>query len=98
MSEVKFTEDELKGLQDLQQGYQQKQLQFGQVKVQRLLVQQQLDAIDNAEAQLEADYGKVQEQEKTLVESLNKKYGPGQLDPTTGVFTPTSAPSDEKSL
>jgi len=98
MSEVKFTEDELKGLQDLQQGYQQKQLQFGQVKVQRLLVQQQLDAIDNAEAQLEADYGKVQEQEKTLVESLNKKYGPGQLDPATGVFTATSTPSDEKSL
>ena len=98
MSEVKFTEEELKGLQDLQQGYQQKQLQFGQVKVQRLLVQQQLDAIDNAEAQLEADYSKVQEQEKTLVEGLNKKYGPGQLDPATGVFTPTSAPSDQKSL
>ena len=40
----------------------------------------------------------VQEQEKTLVESLNKKYGPGQLDPATGVFTPTSTPTDEKSL
>jgi len=24
-----------------------------------------------------------------LVEELNEKYGPGQLDPQTGVFTPT---------
>ena len=36
--DIKFTEDELKSLQDLQTEYQQKQLQFGQLKVQKLLV------------------------------------------------------------
>ena len=36
--ETKFTEDELKSLQDLQNSYQGKQLQFGQLEVQRLLV------------------------------------------------------------
>ena len=40
--ETKFTEDELKSLQELQTSYQQKQLQFGQLEVQRLLVTQQL--------------------------------------------------------
>ena len=45
--DIKFTEDELKSLQDLQTEYQQKQLQFGQLKVQKLLVQQQVDAIEN---------------------------------------------------
>lgn len=87
--ETKFTEDELKSLQDLQNSYQQKQLQFGQLRVQRLLVQQQLDAIDDTEAQLEAEYSGVQETERTLVEQLNEKYGPGSLDPATGVFTST---------
>ena len=86
--ETKFTEDELKSLQDLQNSYQQKQLQFGQLRVQRLLVQQQLDAIDDTEAKLEVEYGEVQETERKLVEELNKKYGPGNLDPATGVFTP----------
>ena len=87
--ETKFTEDELKSLQDLQTSYQQKQLQFGQLEVQRLLVTQQLDQLDNAKAKLEVEYGEVQETERKLVQELNKKYGPGNLDPATGVFTPT---------
>ena len=89
--ETKFTEDELKSLQDLQNSYQQKQLQFGQLRVQRLLVQQQLDTIDETETKLEVEYGEVQDTERKLVADLNKKYGPGNLDPTTGVFTPTPA-------
>ena len=92
--ETKFTEDELKSLQELQNSYQQKQLQFGQLRVQRLLVQQQLDAIDTTEKQMETEYSEVQDTERKLVESLNKKYGPGNLDPATGVFTP--APVDEE--
>ena len=86
--ETKFTEDELKSLQDLQNSYQQKQLQFGQLRVQRLLVQQQLDSIDETETKLEVEYGEVQDTERKLVADLNKKYGPGNLDPATGVFTP----------
>ena len=87
--ETKFTKDELKSLQDLQTSYQQKQLQFGQLEVQRLLVTQQLDSLDSAKTKLEVDYGEVQETERKLVADLNKKYGPGNLDPATGVFTPT---------
>ena len=86
--ETKFTEDELKSLQELQTSYQQKQLQFGQLEVQRLLVTQQLDSLDSAKAKLEVEYGEVQETERKLVQDLNKKYGPGNLDPATGVFTP----------
>ena len=86
--DTKFSEEELKSLQDLQNSYQQKQLQFGQLRVQRLLVQQQLDAIDDTEAKLEVEYGEVQDTERKLVADLNEKYGPGNLDPATGVFTP----------
>ena len=89
--ETKFSEEELKSLQDLQTSYQQKQLQFGQLEVQRLLVTQQLDSLDSAKTKLEVDYGEVQETERKLVADLNKKYGPGNLDPATGVFTPAPA-------
>ena len=95
--ETKFTEDELKSLQDLQTSYQQKQLQFGQLEVQRLLVAQQLDQLDNAKSKLEVEYGEVQETERNLVADLNKKYGPGNLDPATGVFTPSPQESEQTS-
>ena len=95
--ETKFTEDELKSLQDLQNAYQGKQLQFGQLRVQRLLVQQQLDSISDAEAKLEVEYGDVQENERNLVKQLNEKYGPGNLDPATGVFTPAPQESEQTS-
>ena len=71
--ETKFSEEELKSLQDLQTSYQQKQLQFGQLKVQKLLVQQQFDAIEKQEEQIEVDYAGVQEQERKLVKELNDK-------------------------
>jgi len=87
--DIKFTDSELQSLQDLQNTYQQKQLQFGQLKVQKILVQQQVDGLETSESQLEVEYSEVQETERKLVEELNEKYGPGSLDPATGVFTPT---------
>ena len=95
--EIKFSEEELKSLSDLHSSYQQKQLQFGQLRVQRLLVQQQLDSISDAEAKLEVEYGDVQETERNLVKQLNEKYGPGNLDPATGVFTPSPQESEQTS-
>ena len=86
--EIKFSEEELKSLQELSQSYQNIQASFGQMKVQKILNQQQADALEEAEVKMDADYKDIQDNERKLVEELNKKYGPGQLDPQTGVFTP----------
>ena len=87
-SEIKFSDEELTSLRELQEGYQEKQAQFGQLKVQKLLIQQQLDALEATESQFDKDYVGLQEKEQELVKQLNEKYGPGNLDPATGVFTP----------
>ena len=87
--EIKFSDEELKSLQELSQNYQNIQASFGQIKVQKILNQQQADALDEAEVKMDADYKEIQDSERKLVEELNEKYGPGQLDPQTGVFTPT---------
>ena len=92
--EIKFTYEELKSLQDLSQSYQNIQASFGQMKVQKILNQQQADALEEAEVKMDADYKDIQDNERKLVEELNEKYGPGQLDPQTGVFTP--APPQEE--
>jgi len=87
--EIKFTDEELKSLQELSQNYQNIQASFGQIKVQKILNQQQTDALEEAEVKMDADYKEIQDNERELVQQLNEKYGPGQLDPQTGVFTPT---------
>ena len=92
--EIKFSDEELKSLQDLSQSYQNIQASFGQLKVQKILNQQQADALEEAEVKMDADYKDIQDNERKLVEELNEKYGPGQLDPQTGVFTP--APPQEE--
>ena len=95
-SDIKFTDEELKSLNDLNQGYQTKQSQFGQLKVQRLLLGQQIEALDETEIRLETEYSELQKSEQNLVKSLNEKYGPGQLDPKTGIFTPTAQETPEQ--
>ena len=86
--EIKFSEEELKELGELQTSYQEKQAQLGQIAVQKILLGQQVEAIDNRQVELEGEYEAVQQSERDLVKKLNEKYGPGQLDPQSGVFTP----------
>ena len=96
--EVKFSDEELKDLGELQQSYQDKQAMLGQIAVQKILLNQQVEAIENRQAELEGEYEEVQQTERDLVQKLNEKYGPGQLDPQTGVFTPIpqeEAPTEE---
>ena len=88
ISETKFTEEELKSLSELQQRYTNGQAGFGQLKVRKLLLEQELKALEEAELRLETEYTQTQQDEQKLVAELNEKYGPGNLDPATGVFTP----------
>ena len=89
--DIKFTEEEMKSLGDLQDSYTKKQAELGQVSVQRILLNQQLDNLDQRQSHLEKEYVQVQQQEQDLVKKLNEKYGAGQLDPESGVFTPNNS-------
>jgi hypothetical protein len=88
--ELKFSEDELQSLQGLQTSYQEKQAMLGQLAVQRILMNQQIETLEIRTTEVEQEYQTVQQEERDIVKTLNEKYGPGQLDPATGVFTPTT--------
>jgi len=88
--EMKFTDDELESLQTLQTNYQEKQAVLGQLAVQTILQNQRTENLQLRTQEVEQEYQTVQQEERDLVAKLNEKYGPGQLDPTTGVFTPTT--------
>ena len=87
----KFTEEEMKQIQDLQQNYQNATATFGRLKVQQLILEQQLDNIANEEENTHKAYTALQNKEQDLVKNLNEKYGAGTLDIVSGEFTPQSA-------
>ena len=88
---IKFTDEEMDSLRDLQTSYTEKQAELGQLSVQRILLNQELNSIDEKQAFLENQYVSIQQKEKDLVKKLNDKYGQGQLDQETGIFTPNKS-------
>ena len=85
--EVKFTNEELKQVQDIQLSYLTIQNQFGQIKMSIL-------RLEEDEINLEKSLSDLQNEEKTFLEGITKKYGQGTLNPETGVFTPTEKKSE----
>ena len=80
--EVKFTEEELKNVQDIQKSYVNVQNQFGQLKMAQI-------KLDEQEVDLEEALKTIQSEEKKFLDGITNKYGQGTLNPETGVFTPT---------
>ena len=79
--EIKFTEEELKSLQELQNTYAGISTQFGQLKVSKMNLLRQLDSLEQSEDALEKAWDDNREKETELVQSLTEKYGPGSLNP-----------------
>ena len=86
--EAKFTEEELKQVNTLQGTYLNLQNALGQISIGRIRVEQQLDDFDKAEDNVRKEFAETQQTEKDFIEKINKKYGDGNLDISTGVFTP----------
>ena len=85
--EVKFTEEELKEVQNIQASYANVQNQFGQLKLAQI-------RLDEQEIDLENSLKSIQDEEKKFLDGITNKYGQGTLNPETGVFTPTENKSE----
>ena len=88
--EIKFTEDELKSLGDLQVKYNTVTNKFGQVAIAKLNFEKQQESIEEEEFKITEELESVRAEEQELLNTITEKYGPGQLDPQTGVFTPST--------
>jgi len=82
--EVKFTEEELKQVQNIQRSYMAVQTQFGQLKMSQI-------KLDEQEVDLEEALKSIQSEEKKFLDGITDKYGQGTLNPETGEFTPNKS-------
>jgi dsDNA-specific endonuclease/ATPase MutS2 len=85
-----FTQEEIDAVKQIQAGYANNTAQVGQVEVELYLLRKRLSEIESLRTSLFETYESLQEQERNLVEILNKKYGDGVLDLDSGKFIPTS--------
>ena len=79
--EIKFTDEELKKLQDVKQTYERLTINLGQLGMQRINLEMQEKALKDR-------LDKLMETERELAKTFSTKYGQGQLDINTGKFTP----------
>ena len=85
--DTKFTEDEMKTIQSIQDSYFEVQTDFGKLNLAKIKLEQQLDGLDSADDDLTKKFIDIQEEEKKFLNDITKKYGEGSLNPETGVFT-----------
>ena len=81
--DIKFTEEELSSIGELQTDYARINNAFGQIAVAKYNLDLQEDAVRN-------DLQETRQKEQNILNTITEKYGPGTLDPATGVFTPTT--------
>ena len=89
--EIKFTEEELKQVQDIQTSYADVTNKLGQLSISKERLKQQEELLLKQHNDLFSNFGKVQEDEQKFLDTITEKYGQGTLNPETGVFTPNKS-------
>ena len=82
--DIKFSEDELKKIMEIRTSYAEITNRFGQIQLTKYNLQKQ-------EEQAEIDFESIMVKEQEVLQGITDKYGPGTLDPNTGVFTPSKS-------
>jgi len=98
MSEIKFTEEELQSLQELSTKSNGITNRFGQLAIAKINLEKQSEAVEEEEFKLHEELEALKKEEQETLQSITETYGPGSLDPQTGVFTPSVEvqPSEEE--
>jgi|TARA_R100000455_G_scaffold27019_1_gene15961 small-conductance mechanosensitive channel len=89
MSEVKFTEQELQSLQELSVKSNEITNRFGQLAIAKINLEKQSEQVSEEEFRLHEELEALKTEEQETLKKITDKYGPGTLDPSTGVFTPS---------
>jgi predicted transcriptional regulator len=83
--QIKFTDEEIQKINQLRQDVSNVFYQLGQISIEKKKL---IDEVTENEKELFQKHTELIEFEQTLFKELNQKYGDGDYDPITGVFTP----------
>lgn len=87
-SVIKFTNEEIEKIQSFKDQFSEVVARLGEVEVELTLISNQMEAVENYKTQLKDKYLELRDGEVKLAEDLKEKYGEGEFDISSGVFTP----------
>lgn len=90
MEQQKFTQEEIDGIRQIQSNYQTVGLDLVQIKLAVINAKAQLEALEAEERMLSERIVEINVNEKEISRQLEEKYGKGEIDLESGVFTPIS--------
>lgn len=91
MSEqIKFSAEEISEIKQVQTNYQTIGLELVQIKLALTSTKNQLEAIELEEKAITDRITEVSNKEREIAKQLEEKYGKGEIDLESGVFTPIS--------
>ena len=88
--QVKFTQEELDSITQVQGNYQTIGLDLVQIELAIINTKNQLDVLETDRKMLTERILEINASEKQLAKQLEEKYGKGEIDLESGVFTPIS--------
>ena len=90
MEQQKFTQEEINEIKQIQSNYQTIGLDLVQIKLAIISAKNQLEALEVQERATTERILDINSQEKNIAKKLEEKYGKGEIDLDSGVFTPIS--------
>ena len=87
MENLKLTQEEITSIKDLQVQYNKAVFELGSIEAQLHYLLSQTESLKTEKNGILSDMNKIGEKEKELVDSLQEKYGAGNIDLETGEIT-----------
>ena len=89
MSEVKkLTQEEIDSIKSLQSEYNKVVFELGSIESQLVLIKKQTELLETEKTKIVSEMDNIGKKEKTLIDSLQEKYGAGNINMETGEITP----------
>jgi predicted nuclease with TOPRIM domain len=85
---IKFEKEEIEKIENFRKEFSEVTARLGEVEIELTLIDTQKTNIENFKAQLKQKYLEMRESEIKLAGELKEKYGEGEFDINTGIFTP----------
>jgi hypothetical protein len=85
---IKFTDQEMQSIAQLQNDYQQHIFSLGQIDLEKTDLEQQLQELLAKRTEIFNNWKKTQQDENNLLSTLSQKYGDGSLSLKDGTFKP----------
>jgi len=85
---IKFSTEEIEKVEAFKSDFGDLTARLGEIEIEMIIIENQKAQIEQYKETLKAKYIELRENEVKLANELKDKYGDGEFDTTTGIFTP----------